>query len=60
MEVLMFYPNDHQVRPEVAAAEPLIRKLFLLYPAYPTILLELLNTTDTVVSSAGGFRCGVF
>lgn len=54
------HPNDHQVRPGVAAAEPLIRKLFLLYPAYPTILLELLNTTDTVVSSAGRFRCRVF
>lgn len=48
------------MRPGVAAAEPLIRRLFLLYPAYPTVLLELLNTTDTVVSSAGRFRCGVF
>lgn len=43
--------------PGVAAAEPLVRRLFLLYPAYPTILLELLNTTDTAVSSAGWFSC---
>lgn len=34
-------------------AEPLIRRLFLLHPAYPTILLELTNTTDTIVTSAG-------
>uniref|UniRef100_H3CZT4 Family with sequence similarity 234 member B n=1 Tax=Tetraodon nigroviridis TaxID=99883 RepID=H3CZT4_TETNG len=39
-----------------AAAEPLIRRLFLLYPAYPTVLLELLNTTDTAVSSAVSYR----
>ncbi|KAM9345909.1 protein FAM234B [Symphorus nematophorus] len=40
------------VAPGVAAAEPLIRKLFLLHPAYPTILLELTSTTDTTVTSA--------
>ncbi|XP_028311063.1 protein FAM234B [Gouania willdenowi] len=40
------------VAPDVAAAEPLIRKLFLLHPTYPTILLELSNTTDTAVTSA--------
>lgn len=42
-----------QVTPGIAAAEPLIRKLFLLHPAYPTILLELTSTTDTAVTSAG-------
>lgn len=42
-----------QMAPGVAAAEPLIRKLFLLHPAYPTILLELCSTTDTTVTSAG-------
>lgn len=41
-----------QVAPVVA--EPLIRRLFLLHPAYPTVLLELTNTTDTIVTSAGG------
>ncbi|CAG01656.1 unnamed protein product [Tetraodon nigroviridis] len=53
---LNVHPNDNQVRPGVAAAEPLIRRLFLLYPAYPTVLLELLNTTDTAVSSAVSYR----
>uniref|UniRef100_A0A3Q3WCB6 FAM234A/B beta-propeller domain-containing protein n=1 Tax=Mola mola TaxID=94237 RepID=A0A3Q3WCB6_MOLML len=40
----------------VAAAEPLIRRLFLLHPAYPTILLELTNTTDTAVTSAVSYQ----
>lgn len=34
-------------------AEPVLRKLFLLHPNYPTILLELSSTTDTVLSAAG-------
>ncbi|KAM4534947.1 protein FAM234B isoform 2-T2 [Fundulus diaphanus] len=38
--------------PGVAAAEPLIRKLFLIHPAYPTVLLQLSSTTDTAVTSA--------
>ncbi|KAM4530995.1 protein FAM234B [Odontesthes bonariensis] len=40
----------------VSAPEPLIRKLFLLHPAYPTVLLELTSTTDTAVTSAVGYR----
>ncbi|XP_041813230.1 protein FAM234B [Chelmon rostratus] len=44
------------VAPGVAAAEPLIRKLFLLHPAYPTILLELCSTTDTTVTSAVSYQ----
>ncbi|XP_044036659.1 protein FAM234B [Siniperca chuatsi] len=44
------------VAPGVAAAEPLIRKLFLLHPAYPTILLELASTTDTTVTSAVSYQ----
>ncbi|XP_040919096.1 protein FAM234B isoform X2 [Toxotes jaculatrix] len=44
------------VAPGVAAAEPLIRKLFLLHPAYPTILLELTSTTDTAVASAVSYQ----
>ncbi|XP_026201581.1 protein FAM234B isoform X2 [Anabas testudineus] len=44
------------VAPGVAAAEPLIRKLFLLHPAYPTILLELTSTTDTAVTSAVSYQ----
>ncbi|XP_047212281.1 protein FAM234B-like [Girardinichthys multiradiatus] len=38
--------------PGVAAAEPLIRKLFLMHPAYPTVLLQLSSTTDTAVTFA--------
>ncbi|XP_070704469.1 protein FAM234B [Pempheris klunzingeri] len=44
------------VAPGVAAGEPLIRKLFLLHPAYPTILLELTSTTDTAVTSAVSYQ----
>ncbi|XP_075940274.1 protein FAM234B [Anarhichas minor] len=44
------------VSPGVAAAEPLIRKLFLLHPAHPTILLELTSTTDTAVTSAVSYQ----
>uniref|UniRef100_A0A3Q4M4Z1 Family with sequence similarity 234 member B n=1 Tax=Neolamprologus brichardi TaxID=32507 RepID=A0A3Q4M4Z1_NEOBR len=40
------------VSPGVAVAEPLIRKLYLLHPTYPTVLLELASTTDTAVTSA--------
>ncbi|KAJ0058211.1 hypothetical protein NL108_009093, partial [Boleophthalmus pectinirostris] len=40
------------VPPGVAAGEPLIRKLFLLHPTYPTVVLELNSTTDTAVTSA--------
>ncbi|XP_042247695.1 protein FAM234B [Thunnus albacares] len=44
------------VAPGVAAAEPLIRKLFLLHPVYPTILLELTSTTHTTVTSAVSYQ----
>lgn len=43
------------VPPGVTAGEPVVRKLFLLHPMYPTILLELNNTTDTAVTSAVTF-----
>ncbi|XP_039978873.1 protein FAM234B [Xiphias gladius] len=44
------------VAPGIAAVEPLIRKLFLLHPAYPTILLELTSTTETAVTSAVSYQ----
>ncbi|KAL6103350.1 fam234b [Pungitius sinensis] len=44
------------VSPGVAAAEPLIRKLFLLHPAHATILLQLTSTTDTAVTSAVSYQ----
>ncbi|XP_060946551.1 protein FAM234B [Limanda limanda] len=40
----------------VAPGEPLIRKLFLLHPMYPTVLLELASTTDTTVASAVSYQ----
>ncbi|KAM9745853.1 protein FAM234B [Menidia menidia] len=40
----------------LGAPEPLIRKLFLMHPAYPTVLLELTSTTDTAVTSAVGYQ----
>ncbi|XP_072299804.1 protein FAM234B [Eucyclogobius newberryi] len=44
------------VTPGIAAGEPVIRKLFLLHPTYPTVLLELNSTTDTAVTSAVTFE----
>ncbi|XP_041851438.1 protein FAM234B [Melanotaenia boesemani] len=44
------------VEPGVPAPEPLIRKLFLLHPRYPTVLLELTSTTDTAVTSAVSYQ----
>uniref|UniRef100_A0A3Q0T4Z2 Family with sequence similarity 234 member B n=1 Tax=Amphilophus citrinellus TaxID=61819 RepID=A0A3Q0T4Z2_AMPCI len=47
---------QRNVSPVVAAAQPLIRKLFLLHPTYPTVLLELSSTTDTAVTSAVSYQ----
>ncbi|XP_041673007.1 protein FAM234B [Cheilinus undulatus] len=44
------------VSPGVAAAQPLIRRLFLLHPTYPQILLELHSTTDKAVTSAVSYH----
>ncbi|XP_061702307.1 protein FAM234B [Syngnathoides biaculeatus] len=44
------------VVPGFVAAEPVIRKLFLLHPAYPTVLLELASTTDTAVAAAVSYE----
>ncbi|XP_010894999.2 protein FAM234B isoform X2 [Esox lucius] len=40
------------VAPGVSPAMPVIRKLFMLHPAYPTVLLELVSTTDTILTAA--------
>ncbi|KAK2864908.1 hypothetical protein Q7C36_004062 [Tachysurus vachellii] len=37
---------------KVSPPEPFLRRLFLLHPAYPTILQELTSTTDTALTSA--------
>ncbi|KAL0992980.1 hypothetical protein UPYG_G00101770 [Umbra pygmaea] len=44
------------VAPGAAPAMPVIRKLFMLHPSYPTILLELFRTTDTVLTSAVSYQ----
>ncbi|XDV11007.1 hypothetical protein PO909_000078, partial [Leuciscus waleckii] len=38
------------------AAEPVLRKLFLLHPFYPTILLQLSSTTDTVLTATVSYQ----
>ncbi|KAG7326056.1 hypothetical protein KOW79_010981 [Hemibagrus wyckioides] len=37
---------------KVSPPEPFLRRLFLLHPAYPTILQELTSTTDTALTAA--------
>ncbi|KAL2100981.1 hypothetical protein ACEWY4_002742 [Coilia grayii] len=39
-----------------APTDPVVRKLFILHPAYPTILLELASTTDTVLTAAVSYE----
>uniref|UniRef100_A0A8C1NHX6 Family with sequence similarity 234 member B n=1 Tax=Cyprinus carpio TaxID=7962 RepID=A0A8C1NHX6_CYPCA len=53
--VFLFWAGDPLAQPQNVSkvAEPVLRKLFLLHPNYPTILLELSSTTDTVLSAAG-------
>lgn len=36
---------------KVSSPEPVLRRLFLLHPAYPTILQELTSTTDTALTA---------
>uniref|UniRef100_A0A673H9C3 Protein FAM234B-like n=1 Tax=Sinocyclocheilus rhinocerous TaxID=307959 RepID=A0A673H9C3_9TELE len=53
--VFLFWAGDPLAQPQNVSkvAEPVLRKLFLLHPNYPTILLELSSTTDTILSAAG-------
>lgn len=44
------------VAPRAVQAMPVIRKLFMLHPAYPTILLELASTTDTILTAAVSYQ----
>ncbi|XP_071028231.1 protein FAM234B-like isoform X1 [Oncorhynchus clarkii lewisi] len=44
------------VAPGAVQAMPVIRKLFMLHPAYPTILLELASTTDTILTAAVSYQ----
>lgn len=57
--VFLFWAGDpltHTLNASKAAvAEPVLRKLFLFHPYYPTILLQLSNTTDTVLTATVGY-----
>ncbi|XP_016385302.1 protein FAM234B [Sinocyclocheilus rhinocerous] len=59
--VFLFWAGDPLAQPQnvtkaPAAAEPVLRKLFLLHPDYPTILLQLSSTTDTVLSATVSYQ----
>ncbi|XP_031690168.1 protein FAM234B [Oncorhynchus kisutch] len=44
------------VAPGGVQTMPVIRKLYMLHPAYPTILLELASTTDTILTAAVSYQ----
>ncbi|XP_016117820.1 protein FAM234B-like, partial [Sinocyclocheilus grahami] len=56
--VFLFWAGDPLAQPQNVSkvAEPVLRKLFLLHPNYPTILLELSSTTDTILSAAVSYQ----
>ncbi|XP_062387962.1 protein FAM234B isoform X2 [Sardina pilchardus] len=39
-----------------APTDPVVRKLFMLHPTYPMILLELNSTTDTILTAAVSYE----
>nr|XP_023685693.1 protein FAM234B-like [Paramormyrops kingsleyae] len=45
-----------QPSPAASPADPVLRKLYLLHPAYPTILAELTSTTDTILTAAVSYQ----
>ncbi|XP_031428204.1 protein FAM234B isoform X2 [Clupea harengus] len=48
--------NITKVSTASTPTDPVVRKLFMLHPTYPTILLELASTTDTVLSAAVSYE----
>ncbi|XP_048102031.1 protein FAM234B isoform X1 [Alosa alosa] len=40
----------------LAPTDPVVRKLFMLHPNYPIILLELASTTDTILTAAVSYE----
>ncbi|XP_073691411.1 protein FAM234B-like [Garra rufa] len=59
--VFLFWAGDPLAQTQnttkaAAAAEPVLRKLFLFHPFYPTILLQLSSTTDTVLSATVSYQ----
>ncbi|KAF4080909.1 hypothetical protein AMELA_G00176480 [Ameiurus melas] len=55
LSVLLFWAGDplpaSKNVTKVSPPEPVLRRLFLLHPAYPTILQELTSTTDTALTA---------
>ncbi|XP_062846990.1 protein FAM234B isoform X2 [Trichomycterus rosablanca] len=41
---------------KVSPSEPVLRRLFLLHPSYPTILQELTSTTDTALTATVSYE----
>ncbi|XP_066530545.1 protein FAM234B isoform X2 [Hoplias malabaricus] len=41
---------------KVSTPEPVLRRLFLLHPAYPTILQQLMSTTDTALTAIVSYQ----
>ncbi|XP_050960596.1 protein FAM234B [Labeo rohita] len=59
--VFLFWAGDPLAQQQnaskaAAAAEPVLRKLFLFHPYYPTILLQLSSTTDTVLTATVSYQ----
>ncbi|XP_077061685.1 protein FAM234B isoform X2 [Siphateles boraxobius] len=58
--VFLFWAGDplslNVTKATSQAAEPVLRKLFLLHPSYPTILLQLSSTTDTVLTATVSYQ----
>ncbi|KAK2917188.1 hypothetical protein Q8A67_001562 [Cirrhinus molitorella] len=59
--VFLFWAGDPLTQTQnaskaAAAAEPVLRKLFLFHPFYPTILLQLSSTTDTVLTATVSYQ----
>ncbi|XP_018593961.1 protein FAM234B isoform X2 [Scleropages formosus] len=42
--------------PADSLTDPVLQRLYLLHPTYPTILLELTSTTDTILTSAISYQ----
>ncbi|KAG5832442.1 hypothetical protein ANANG_G00291220 [Anguilla anguilla] len=49
-------PASQGVVPTVDPANPVLRRLYLLHPAYPTVLMELTTTTDTLLAAAVSYQ----
>ncbi|XP_066489734.1 protein FAM234B [Tiliqua scincoides] len=54
--VFLFWANEKQPFLESLELSPKVHHLYLLHPAFPTILLDLSNTTDTVMASSIGIN----